>query len=299
MGRVATTGRWQHLRPPIYFHSSLENQEIYHKRVGWIHLPGLISLDKKLIVIERVAAEWFRTDTPLMFDSGIYSILTRLIKAGVSPRDIDLEDVPQWPALLSQLDTVLGDPAYSSLMWGAVEVDFGDWRAKTARRKTLEDRWGIGLMPVFHFGADPWAYLHQLAEDYDRICVSFSARRELWRYRMRWISEVWDRLEGADVWIHELASTPGLEHTLAWGIHSTDSTTWMNVSFDRGIIRAALWPAREGGKVLPIRIVDRVKRRWGDSQHYLALRQLGAVAFDWHNRSLADHLASRERALTP
>ena len=114
--------------------------------------------------------------------------------------------------LLARLDDVYGDPWWQKKAWGFIEFDLGPPEAKTRTRQRLEDRWGMGLIPVFHLVVNPWSYLHTLADEYDRICVTvpMKMRKAVGAdQRLRLLGEVCERLEGSGVWIHELGAGPG------------------------------------------------------------------------------------------
>lgn len=55
-------------------------------------------------------------------------------------------------------------------LWGYVELDLGGVATKRKTRQKLHDL-GLSPIPVFHPLNDGWDYFHELAENYDRICL--------------------------------------------------------------------------------------------------------------------------------
>ena len=241
---VLTAGSWKHIPAPLYFHSALQNQIRLQVR-GWplLFAPMLLSAHywkHPESTIAQLAKRWVETSTPVMFDSGVFT----LFNTNTSNQDpyTTAPDFtsPALKQLLNTLDLLYGDVWWQQHAWGFVEVDLGDPEQKTRTREQLEDKWGIGLIPVFHFGRNPWAYLHWLVDRYDRVCLSMPVDAYRVLNRSKLLTEVNDRFEDAEVWFHELGAAPGLDYTLTWKPHSFDSTSWMNFPTDRKPLPPAL-----------------------------------------------------------
>ena len=192
--------------------------------------PALISLwyyedaQRKSDIWER----WLDRGWPLLLDSGFFSLYERMLRRDGLSRDqapatmYVLEDDPEYDRMSAIWDKVYSDRSVVDRCWGLIEVDAGEWRVKRQRREMMEDRYGIAFIPVFHLGSDPWAYLDFLLAGYDRIAASFIYVPKGGRDGM--MLELFDRLDGSDVWIHMLAWSPDQCRTFI--PHSMDSTTW-------------------------------------------------------------------------
>ena len=226
-----TAGNWQHIPPPVYFHSAMQNQLRRPKaNTPLLFAPTLLSANywgKPGSPSDLLARKWIQAGVPLLFDSGIFTVINANQKAGLNAINTP-EDHPALKKLMHSLDLLYGNVWWQQHAWGFVEHDLGTSKQRTRRREKLEDRWNMAMIPVFHFRFDSWQYLHWLVDRYDRVCLSFSADFQTLD-RSQIFTEVNNRFEDAEVWFHHLAGRPGLNYTLTWEPHSMDSSVWLNL----------------------------------------------------------------------
>ncbi len=190
-----------------------------------------------LIAVNELLRDDWRTHLDRLLDEGhqvlIDSGAFAIAAAHSRKHEIALEDAFKMP--LDQLD---GFPElygrflsvatlYQDDVWGIVEVDLGGEKQKKITRKKLEDI-GLKPIPVFHPIGDSSAYLDELLDDYDRLCVGnlVSASRYA---RKRILQTLNDRRQSKDrrPWIHLLGMTPS-EVLCAYPFESCDSSAWLN-----------------------------------------------------------------------
>ena len=148
-----------------------------------------------------------------------------------------VEDDPEYDRMSAIWDKVFSDRQVTDRVWGLIEVDAGDWEEKRARRESMEDKYDIGLIPVFHLWSDPWSYLDFLLDRYDRVAASFIY--VLKKDRTRGLLELFDRTDGSDVWLHLLAFSP--DQARSFVPHSMDSTAWQHPSRGLTPVPGTLW----------------------------------------------------------
>ena len=169
---IETTGSWKQHKPPVYFFSGFTGVARMHDLLPVPDLPWLLSMymwgNQENIGFARKLAG---RGSPILFDSGVFTLLEANQNRNPYYSEPDLGG-REARELIAKSDDVYGDPWWQKKAWGFIEFDLGPPEAKTRTRQRLEDRWGMGLIPVFHLVVNPWSYLHTLADEYDRICVT-------------------------------------------------------------------------------------------------------------------------------
>jgi hypothetical protein len=165
-------------------------------------------------------------DMKLMLDSGVFWLASRhgqalgmeLYEALTTPP----EQVDGWARLLERYVELVR--VHEPTLWGYVELDQGTTDHKRATRGRLEDM-GLRPIPVYHPMTDQPAYLDELLEGYDRVCIGNMAHADA-ATRRALLGMVWERRRrhGRRVWLHALGYTPNAMLN-ALPIDSADSSS--------------------------------------------------------------------------
>jgi hypothetical protein len=227
-------------------------------------------------------------DHTILIDSGAYAIAA----AHARKHEIALEDAFKMP--LDKLDgysmlyaRYLDVAAtYQDDVWGIVEIDLGGEKQKRRTREILENQ-GINAIPVFHPIGDSSAYLDELLENYDRICVGnlVSASRYA---RKRILQTLLDRRQGKSCrWIHLLGMTPS-EVLCAYPFESCDSSAWLNTVRWSGYIEKAC-----------LKSVGHLPKNYqyqlGDKDSWTLGVKMGAVGAHFQERNLRQYREAMPR----
>ena len=304
---LTTTGSWKHHPPPLYFLSALQNLVCVQKNLG-LPLPLTPTLQAMSTwgppELAEVAQQVADAGAPLLFDSGVFTLLAAgdELDPYTTKPDLGTKEARE---LLAKSDDVYGDPWWQKKAWGFIEFDLGPPEAKTRTRQRLEDRWGMGLIPVFHLVVNPWSYLHTLADEYDRICVTVPVR--LWKTanKLKLMGEVCERLEGSGVWVHALAASPDPTYVRSLPVHSLDAVNWLSFSLDRAPLAGGLDPFPTN--IPPLNGLQRPRIGKGKQlppelkKEYIWCRQryLGLLGEECRGQSLYHLWASRQQIGEP
>lgn len=167
---------------------------------------------------DKVNAE-LSVGTGIAMDSGAFSAYTRKVVIDVTAYAEFLAVHGRWFDWYATLD-VIGDSE-------------GTWK-----NQELLEAVGLRPVPAFHFGADP-KYIHKLLDNYDHIAIGGLAIAGYTKLEP-WLDKVFDRYltDGAGrprAKFHGFALTSvPVMRKFPW--HSTDSSTWVQMAGNRGIV---------------------------------------------------------------
>jgi len=275
-----TAGTWNPDEPFVYFLAAplsfIETAAPHHAscliavnelmRDDWRdHLDRLIDSGAKILV-----------------DSGAFSIAASHARKHEIPLEeafkMPLESLDGFPELMSRYKEVI-DYCQDDV-WGTVEVDLGGEKQKRRTRTLFEDKGGHPI-PVFHPVGDSSAYLDELLNTYDRICVGnlVSASRYA---RKRILQTILERRRGTPCrWIHLLGMTPS-EVLCAFPFESCDSSAWLNTVRWSGYIEKSC--LRSVGP-LP----KNFQYQLGDRESWNLGVQMGAIGASFLERNLRQY----------
>jgi hypothetical protein len=117
---------------------------------------------------------------------------------------------------------------YASRVWGFVEVDIGSVDRRCEIREVFED-WGHTPIPAFRALFDPWEYLDELIDSYDRVCFAGLLRSSN-SLRGKLMTEAALRFKQRPYcYVHSLGMAPTTQIT-SLGFHSCDSTSYLDLA---------------------------------------------------------------------
>lgn len=161
-------------------------------------------------------------------DSGIFALTNEHMRAhpGLTMDDaltLPPDQIDGFDALFDRYVELV--KRWEHELWGYVELDQGGRDNKIKTRARLESL-GLRPIPVYHPLNDGWDYFHELASNYDRICVGNIVQASP-SLRTKIIATIWERhRDYPHLWIHGLGYTASpMMH--AYPLDSCDSSTWL------------------------------------------------------------------------
>ena len=292
MSVTETAGRWDVGLSPAYFLAVVAGHLKELVALNYPPCPALVAVnelksqDMRDAVRTACDAGW-----PILLDSGIFNLASaHATKTGITHSEalsLPPSALRGWEGLRDLYLTCARDLGPS--LWGYIELDLGGAGVKRTTRAWLESE-GLRPIPVYHPLSDGEAYFHELASQYDRICLGNVVQAPE-NVRTRLLATLWQwRREHPTLrWMHVLGYTPDGMLT-AYPTESADSSTWS------GILR---WRGQAGDTAAGARVsrLDGVMYEKGGDYRgptgYINALQLGASlgrmrGRNWH-RLLRDY----------
>jgi hypothetical protein len=210
---------------PIYFLAS----DTGRQRDVWQLHPYLLTAVTELRdqKARRLVEAWQKAGVKMLLDSGVFTFAMDYAREHDVPLQqalaMDPETADGFTDLFDQYVQIV--QLFGAQSWGYIELDLGGRESKRRLRARLEGL-GFGPIPVYHPMTDGPAYLDELAETYDRVCIgNLVSARGLDRVRLlATVNEAVRR--HPTTWFHVLGVTPS-ETQIALRCHSTDSSSWI------------------------------------------------------------------------